>query len=74
MKKLKRKTNKTSYSQPLNRAILAIVAIFFVLLIVTLRVGVKRYKHSQILTVQDSMESLANNQKIQFEQYINNLC
>lgn len=72
MKKLKRKTNKTSYSQPLNRAILVIVAIFFVLLIVTLRVGVKRYKHSQILTVQDSMESLANNQKIQFEQYINN--
>ena len=56
--------------KPVDLGMLIIVFIMFIVLIVGLSVGTERYKKSQILTVQDSMEILADNQRIQFEQFV----
>lgn len=58
--------------KPIDGGILIAVFIMFVLLIVGVSIGTTRYKNSQILLVQDSMEILADNQKVQFEQYVEN--
>lgn len=70
MRKKKLISNKISYIRPIDRVILIVVFLAFVLLIVAMGIGTKRYKHNQILLVQDSMDILADNQEIQFEQYI----
>ena len=56
--------------KPVDLAMLIIVFIMFIVLIVGLSIGTERYKQSQILTIQDSMEILADNQRIQFEQFV----
>lgn len=56
--------------KPVDLGMLIIVFIMFIVLIVGLSVGTERYKKSQILTIQDSMEILADNQRIQFQQFV----
>ncbi len=58
--------------KPIDGGILIAVFFMFVLLIVGVSIGTTRYKERQILLVQDSMEILADNQRVQFEQYVNN--
>lgn len=65
-------SNKISYIKPIDGCILAAVFMMFVFLIVGVSIGTSRYKSSQVLLVHDSMDILADNQKVQFEQYIDN--
>ena len=58
--------------KPLDRGVLVAVFVMFVLLIVGVSIATTRYKQRQILLVQESMEILADNQRVQFEQYVNN--
>lgn len=64
--------NKISYIKPVDCGILIAVFFMFVFLIVGMGIGTEKYKASQVLLVQDSMDILAENQKVQFEQYVDN--
>lgn len=72
MRKKRTISNKISYMKPVDGAILIAVFFMFVFLIIAMRIGTERYKEGQVLLVQDSMDVLADNQKVQFEQYIGN--
>lgn len=72
MKKRNKLPNKISYIKPFDAGMLIAVFVMFVLLLVGVDIGTKHYKQNQILLTQDSMSVLADNQKIQFEQYIKN--
>lgn len=72
MRRKKIVSNKISYIKPIDCGILVAVFCMFVFLIVGVHVGTTKYKDSQILMVQDFMDILADNQKVQFEQYIDN--
>lgn len=61
---------KTSYIKPADKIILLVVFVMFIVLIAGVNIGTKRYKENQLLAVQDSMDILADMQKIQFERYI----
>ena len=65
-------SNKITHMKPLDRGVLVAVFVMFVLLIVGVSIATTRYKQRQILLVQESMEILADNQRVQFEQYVNN--
>lgn len=65
-------SNKISYIKPIDGMILIVVFFMFVFLIVGMYTGTERYKEGQVLLVQDSMDVLADNQKVEFEQYIGN--
>lgn len=51
-----------------------LLAVFcmFIFLIISVNIGTTKYKKNQIQMIQNSMEVLASNQKVQFEQYIDN--
>lgn len=72
MRKKKTISNKISYIKPIDGCILFAVFVMFVVLIAGVSVGTNRYKDSQVLLVHDSMDILADNQRVQFEQYIDN--
>lgn len=72
MRRKKIISNKISHMKPVDGGILIAVFVMFVLLIVGVSIGTARYKERQVLLVQDSMEILADNQRVQFEQYVNN--
>lgn len=58
--------------KPVDAGVLIVVFVMFVLLIVGMSTGTAQYKRNQVLLVHDSMDILADNQKVQFEQYIDN--
>ena len=70
--KKKKISNKISYVKPIDAIMLFVVFCMFIFLIVTVNIGTTRYKKSQIQMIQNSMEVLAGNQKVQFEQYVDN--
>lgn len=72
MRRNKVVSNKITHMKPIDGGILIAVFFMFVLLIVGVSIGTTRYKERQILLVQDSMEILADNQRVQFEQYVDN--
>lgn len=72
MRKKKIVSNKISYIKPIDCGILIALFFMFVFLIVGMGIGTAKYKNSQVLMVQDFMDILADNQKVQFEQYIDN--
>lgn len=72
MRRKKAISNKISYIKPVDFGILIAVFFMFVFLIVGMGIGTEKYKASQVLLVQDSMDILAENQKVQFEQYVDN--
>lgn len=62
--------NKISYINRLDGGILAAVFVMFIVLIIGVSTETQRYKNSQMAQIQDSMEVLADNQRVQFEKYI----
>lgn len=72
MRRKKNVLNKITHMKPLDSGILIAVFVMFVLLIAGVSIATTRYKERQILLVQESMEILADNQRVQFEQYVNN--
>lgn len=72
MRKKKVISNKISYIKPIDGCILIAVFLMFLVLIAGVSFGTNRYKSNQVLLVHDSMDILADNQRVQFEQYIDN--
>lgn len=70
MKKKKIIENKISYINRFDGGVLAAVFIMFIVLIISVSTETQRYKNSQLAQIQDSMEVLADNQRVQFEKYI----
>lgn len=65
-------TNKISYIKRSDLLILCIVFIMLLALVVGMYVGSKKNKEEQIILVHESMEILAENQRLQFQQFIDN--
>lgn len=70
MKRKNTISNKISYIRLFDRIILIWVFVLFVILIAAMVIGTKNYKQNQTFMVHDFMEIVADNEKIQFEQYI----
>lgn len=65
-------TNKISYLEPIDIIILIAIFVMFVLLTAGVSMGTYRYKENQVTLIQDCMEIFAENQKVQFQQFIDN--
>lgn len=70
--KKKKISNKISYVKPIDAIMLFVVFCMFIFLIISVNIGTTKYKKNQVQMIQNSMEVLASNQKVQFEQFINN--
>lgn len=71
MKKNKRFLYKIKYMKPFDAFLLISVFVMFLVLLATVSLGTNRYKSNQISFVHDSMDLLADSQREQFEQFIN---
>ena len=69
-KKKKAISGKKTYITKVDIAILATVFAMLVVLIIGLWAGTEGYKRKQILMIQDTMEVLSENQRVEFENYI----
>lgn len=70
MKKRTHISSKKTYITKVDIAILSTVFVMLVVLIIGLWAGTDEYKRKQLLTIQDTMEVLSENQSVQFENYI----
>ena len=71
MKKKNRLLYKIKYMKPFDAFLLISVFVMFLVLLATVSIGTERYKNNQIAFVQDSMDMIADSQREQFEQFIN---
>lgn len=71
MKKKNRLLYKIKYMKPFDAFLLISVFVMFLFLLATVSIGTERYKENQIAFAQDSMDMLADSQREQFEQFIN---
>lgn len=69
-KKKNRISSNKTYIKPIDIALLSMVFAMLIVLIIGLWVGTNNYKNKQLLTTQDTMDILADNLRIQFENYI----
>lgn len=69
-KKKKQISSKRTYIKPIDMAFLSMVFAMLIILIIGLWTGTDNYKNKQLLTTQDTMDILADNLRIQFENYI----
>lgn len=69
-KKKNQVSNNITYIKPIDIALLSMVFAMLIVLIIGLWIGTNDYKHKQVLITQDTMDILAENLQIQFENYI----
>lgn len=62
--------NKITYIKPIDCIMLCIIFVMFIVLLVALGICTNKSRNNQLLVVDDSMHILAYNQKVQFEEYI----
>lgn len=69
-KKAKQLSNKKTYIKTIDIALLSMIFTLLIALIIGMWVGTTNYKSKQLLTAQDTMDILADNLRMQFENYI----
>lgn len=69
---MKKKDNplKIKYIRKVDVIFLALVFFMFLVLIIAVSIGTTAFKKKQLLLLRDTMDNFAQNQKIQFEKYI----
>lgn len=70
MSKNNKKPKKIPYIKKIDAVVLTMVFVMFVVLIVSVSVSTDKYKENQLALIQDSLDILADNQRVQFENYI----
>ena len=70
MMKKKIINNKISYLKPVDAIILVVVFVMFVVLTIGVSVGTYSYKENQVLLIKDCMNIFSDNQKVQFQQFV----
>ncbi|MBE5876965.1 MAG: GGDEF domain-containing protein [Lachnospiraceae bacterium] len=68
--KKKIKSNRISYLKPIDAMILIALFVMFIMLTIGLSVGTYQYKENQVLLIKDCMNIFSDNQKVQFQQFI----
>lgn len=68
--KKKNLSNRISYIKPVDAIILIALFVMFVILTIGVSVGTYRYKENQVLLIKDCMNIFSDNQKVQFQQFI----
>lgn len=70
--KKKRIFNENSYIKPIDAIILIALFMMFVVLTIGVSVGTYRYRENQVNLIKDCMDIFSDNQKVQFQQFIDN--